>query len=279
MKKIVSVLLFLLILVSCKSFVVTDESYDSSKDIVILYTNMYLENQDQFYLNVLDTKESLLQETPNVTLVDTGNNLSISLMNGAGYNYACLGLNDFSYGLESIYNLTKTSNCKYLLCSASYNGKTKDVFKNTSPYEVVDYDGIKVGYIGVLSPRYVDTVPSYFSENDSVVVNVYNETEEVFYDTVQCSIDKAKEQGANYIVLLSNFDDDSMYSPYTLEELISNLSFVDIVINGNDYSNLGYILYKNKDNKDVTVVSNGPNGTHFGKIVINSSGIINTSLD
>ena len=281
MKRIICILLSLFIITSCRSYVTTNKSFDSSKDIVILYSNIIPEsdNTDNVYSNINNTKEALLKETPNVTLVDTGNNPYIDKMNEVGYDYACFGLYDFSEGLNHLYENTEKAKHKYLLCSASYNGQTKDIFKKTAPYEIVDYDGIKVGYIGVFSPRYVEEKPEFFKEGDNTVVNVYNETEEVFYDTVQCSIDKAKDLGANYIVLLSNFDDKEIYSPYTLEDLIANLSCVDVVINGNTYTIDKQLTLNDKDNKSVLIVTNGPESTRFGKVTISNGTFKNEALD
>lgn len=266
MKKIICILLSLLLLSSCRSYEITDKSFDSSKEIVIIYSNNPSNNVKEF-------KDNELKNTPNVTLINVGDNSNIELMNSIGYDYSCFGLKDFDNGLESLYENTCEARFKYLLCSASYNGQTKDYFKNTAPYEVVDYDGIKVGYVGVLSPRYVESNSENFKENDKVVVNFYNETEEVFYDTVECSIEKAKDKGADYIVLLSNFDDDEKYSPYTLEELISNLSYVDVVINENNYSKTGETYIKDKDGNNVLTVSNT-----LGKIVICNSLISNKTV-
>ena len=269
MKKLISILLVLLVLTSCKSYEVSNKSFDSSKEIVILYCN----NKNA---NLKDIKNNEINNTPNVTFVSTGNITDIDLMNNFGLDYSCFGLKDFDKGLDSLYKNTCQAKYKYLLCSASYNGQIKDYFKKTAPYEIVNYDGIKVAYIGVLSPRYVETNPNYFIEGDNIVVNFYNETEEVFYDTVECSIEKAIDKGADYIVIISNFDDDEKYSPYSLKDLISNLSYVDVVINGNDYSNLKEAVLKNKDNRDVIVVSNG---IHVGKITIKDNSIQNNSLD
>lgn len=272
MKKSICLLLSLLLLSSCKSYETTNKSFDSSKEIVIFYSN----NPSN---SVKDVKENELKNTPNVTLVNVGDNSNIELMNSIGYDYSCFGLKDFDNGLEALYEKTCEANFKYLLCSASYNGQTKDYFKKTAPYEVVDYDGIKIGYVGVLSPRYVETSPNNFKENGNIVVNFYNETEEVFYDTVECSIEKAKDKGVDYIILLSNFDDDEKYSPYTLEELLANLSYVDVVINENDYSEIGETHFKDKDSKDVLIVSNGLNKDISGKIVIKNGYISNHSFD
>lgn len=275
-KKIACILLILLTVTSCRSYEVTNKSYDSSKDIVILYSNKVSDNDFEI---IKSCKESLLKETSNVTLVGIGDYLNIDMMNNAGYDYSCLGPNDFSKGLNALYNSINKANYKYLLCSQSYSGQTKDIFKKTVPYEIVNYDDIKVGYIGVLSPRYLETYPEYFMEDDSVVINFYNETEEVFYDTVQCSIDKAKSKGADYIVLLSNFDDDPAYSPYTLQELIPNLSDVNLVINGNEYTGRNEFTISDINNKNVLIISNGPLSSHFGKVTISNGIFTNESLD
>lgn len=290
MKKILTLLIVILILSSCKSYEVSDKSYDSSKEIVILYTNALnpLDEKREFYSRVSAYKKELLENTPNVTLVDTGNisdtdrysyNLYIDVMNKVGYDYACFGIYDFKNGVKYVYQNTKHADFKYLLCCASYNGLTNDVFKKTAPYEVVDYDGIKIGYLGIISPRFNEEKPEYFLEKERSVVNFYDETEEVFYDTIQCSIDKLKDLGAEYVVAISNFDTQKEFSPYTLKELISNLSGVDVVINANEYSQTEELTISDKEHNNVFTVTNGPIGSHLGKITIVDGSFTNTSLD
>ena len=267
---------------SCKSYEITNSAFDSSKDIVILYSFIVpggSENIDDAYSKIKETKESVLKETPNVTLVEAGNNANVEKMNDAEYNYACFATNVIGDNLESAYENTKNAKYKYLLCSASYNGQTKDVLKKTVPYEVVNYDGIKVGYIGVLSPTYLEKKLSNFTDEEDKSVNYYNETEEVFYDTVQCSIDKAKAKGAEYIVLLSQFDEGYIYSPYSLEDLIANLSNVDIVMNESLSMTNEESYLKDKDSKDVFIISSDSKFSRFGKVTISDGAFTRKAIE
>ena len=291
MKKIIIFLLLIFSLSSCRSYEVTSKNFDSSKEIIILYTNnsSTINNPDDYYLNVENIKNNLLNTTPNVTLIDTGNaidssngkyNSYIDVMNKAGYDYSILGINDFSNGLDYLYQNINRSSFKYIFCNMSYSGQKKDIFKKTVPFEVVDYDGIKVGYIGVENPMFIEKQPNYFMEDDGIVVNFYNETPEVFFDTVQCSISKAKELGAEYIVLISNLD---LKAPnvsdldYSLEDLVGYIKDANIVINSNDDKVLNNTYLKDADNNDVFVVLNGSNNSNFGSVVINN-GTITTDV-
>lgn len=293
MKKILSCFLIILLLTSCKSYEMTNNTYDGNREIVILYTNVLSSSvkSDEFYDIVKDSKIDCLKETPNVTLVDLGNildqnngsyNSSIDSMNSAQYDFAILGENDFSNGLTYLSSGIEKASFKYLMCNVSYNGTKRDIFKKTSPFMVVDYDGIKVGYIGVEDPSFIEKMPNKFLEGDSTVVNFYNETEEVFYDTVQCSIDKAKDLGAEYIVVLSNLKtniNNDENENYYLEDLISSISSVDIVINGNTMNNgAEERMLNDLDNKDVFAVLNGLDGTAIGKVVISNNSITNLAI-
>lgn len=266
MKKIICALLVLLTVTSCRSYEVTNNSYDSSKEIVILYSFVVPErdkNVDSIYSTISNIKKSILKETPNVTLIEAGKGAYIDQMNEIGYNYSCFGINDID-SLESVYENTKKAKFKYLLCSASYSGQEKDYFKNTTPYEVVNYDGIKVGYVGVVSPIDLELQLLLYTDGEDKLVNLYNETEEVFYDTVQCSIDKAKDKGADYIVLISCCAGGQIF----LEGLIANLSDVDIVMNEGYYMINEVSFLKNKDNKNVLIISNDYNYSRCGKVTI-----------
>lgn len=272
MKKFLSLLLVIFIISSCRSYETTSNNFDSSKEIRIIYTTN-INNQNDYYSKVSNVKTELLNTTPNVTLIDTGNNNSyVDVMNEIGYDYSILGINDFSNGLDNLYQNIKQASFKYIFCNMSYNGHKKDIFKKTVPFEVVDYDGIKVGYIGVENPMFIEDKPNYFMENDSSVINFYNETPEVFFDTVQCSISKAKDLGAEYIVLISNLDSkipNINELQYSLDDLVAYIKDVDIVINSNDDETTNNTYLKDADNNDVFVVLNG-NNSNIGSIIINN---------
>ena len=240
MKKIIVFITLCLVLVSCKNFNVTSSSYDKEKEINIIFTSLD---------DATTLKEDYNKVTPNVTVVGCGD-----IVNKKGYDYSAIGKNEFEKGVNSFYDYSKNNGNKFLACNLSYSGKVKDIFKKVDPYVVIDYDGIKIGYIGVTSPNIKNILKEdSFTENDSVVVNFYDEAPEVLYDTIKEAICNVKEQGAKYVVLLCFLGTSSSDSPYSAYDVISNINNVDVVLDGNSNTLIKNEIVKDADNKDVNL--------------------------
>lgn len=264
MKKLLVLLFISFLLVSCKNYNVTSSSYDSNKEIDIIFASNSSEN-------IFSYKDDLLNNTPNVTVVGCGN---ITSCNDA-FDYSAIGEDEFQNGLDSFYSYTKDIDYKYLACNLSYNGQIKDIFKHVSPYVIVDYDGIKVAYIAITSPEIKNTInEKLFMENDNVVVNFYDEEPEVLYDTIQESIDNVKNEGAKYVILLSYLDSDTISAPYSAFSIINNLSNVDVILDGNIWSTpCDKQIIKDKDNKDVIFSWFNKDYNGYGLITIDNEKI------
>lgn len=259
MKKIIVCLLTCLMLVSCKNFNATSSSFDSSKEIDIVFTAID---------DASSIKEEIKEKTPNVTVVGCGDSI-----NKVGYDYSAIGKNEFENGINAFYNFTKHTNNKYLACNLSYNGMIKDIFKNVDPYVVVDYGGVKVAYIGVTSPNIKNNLKEdLLMEDDGIVVNFYDEEKEVLYDTVQEAIDNVKEMGADYVILLSYLGTKENDSPYSSYDFINNLSNVDIVLDGNSNSIVNETI-KDSDGKDVILCAFNLNYKNYGLIKIEKENV------
>lgn len=269
MKKLI--LILLLLLVSCSSNYTSKNTYDKNSDIVVLFTSN-MNKSNLTYDDVIEIKNDYLNKTPNLTLVNLGNfikeDTDFSSLNKTNYDYSCLDLNEFNFGLDRLYENINKCNSRILLGDIAYNGQKRDVFKKTRPYEIVDYDGIKVGYLGLSSPN-ISTLLSedkYF-ENDNSVLNFFNEVEEVFYDTVQSTVNKMKKEGASYVIVFSCFGDDESLSPYNAFDILENTCDIDVFIDGSFNASYNDTLI-NSDGKDTLLVSNGLNDYNIGALTL-----------
>ena len=110
MKKLISLLLALALVLSILPAAVAAPAEKGAEDIVILYTNdvhTYID-KTLSYDNIADMKKSLQAENAEVLLVDAGDHIQgtafgsmdkgetiIELMNAAGYDLATMGNHEF----------------------------------------------------------------------------------------------------------------------------------------------------------------------------------------
>ena len=126
------------------------------------------------YAGVAAYKAEMEQTHNYVALVDCGDAVQggaigtlsggaylVDIMNETGYDFATFGNHEFDYKIPQLTKLTKY---EYLACNFKYLGKgTSDIAYK--PYEIVDYGGTKVAYIGIATPEsFVKSTPAYFQD-------------------------------------------------------------------------------------------------------------------
>ena len=70
-------------------------------------------------------------------------------------------------------------------------------------YVVKDYDGLKVGYVGITTPEsLVKSTPVYFQDEDGNWIYSFcnDDTGEALYEAVQTAVDAARDEGATVVV-------------------------------------------------------------------------------
>ena len=178
------------------------------KDLIILFTSDVHCGIDQGwgYGGLYAVKESLAKNN-HVILVDDGDSIQgepigtmtkgegiIDIMNAVGYELAIPGNHEFDYGMERFLELTGKANFPYLSCNFNKEGET--VF---APYAIKEFDGVKVGFVGVTTPMTLrSSTPKYFmNENNEFIYGfLQDETGEKVYAAVQKAVDDARAEGA-----------------------------------------------------------------------------------
>ena len=172
MKKLVALLLCLIMVLSLGTTALAADG--KSNDIVILHTDdVHCGVSDGMgYAGVAAYKAEMEQTHNYVALVDCGDAVQggaigtlsggaylVDIMNETGYDFATFGNHEFDYKIPQLTKLTKQAKFKYLACNFKYLGKgTSDIAYK--PYEIVDYGGTKVAYIGIATPEsFVKSTP------------------------------------------------------------------------------------------------------------------------
>ncbi len=270
-----------------------NETVKQEKDINILISSNVEGriNDSTYYERLTSYRNKLISQSNYVSLVDTGNftygsylasvnngEEVIGVMNEMEYDFAIFGNGDFSYGVDYLKNLTDKANFSFLGSNLTYLSDDENKLSNLKKYGLVNYGGVKVGYIGLLSPNfmyengprdYMDKDGKYSYEIVGDDVNYY------YHQKVQGVIGELRNKGANYIVALSSLPSEGTSS---VESLIRNTAYIDVLIDGNSEKEEANKLYQNAWGQDIPVISLGKNSSNFGKITLTRGGQLITTL-
>ena len=290
MKKIILVLVTIMLVLSLTGCNVKPEQKD---DIYIFFTSDVHCGVDEnlslagFKAIINETKK----EHEYVRLVDLGDNLQggtlgslsqgkliIELMNDMGYDYATVGNHEFDYGLDVLAQRMSEANFKYLAANVQYTGTKENIFKDTAEYVIDDFDGIKIAFIGVLTPQTRTTsTPKFFMENDEFVYDFYSKDNgQQLYDRVQSIVDEVRKKGADKVVILGHLGSTYEENPYDSISLIAHTSGIDVVLDGHSHSIIIEDRYPNKNGEDVILSSVGTQMQAGGLLILGKDGTIST---
>lgn len=196
----------------------------------------------------------------------------VRIMNHVGYDAIALGNHELDYGIPQMLNITESLNAP-VLCA-----NLKNVQTGTSPYpayHIISYGDVDIAYIGFTTTT-SGTVKSLSDEQGNPL---YSFMREDFYLNAQKFIDKARKDGADYIIALSHLGDsqaDGMHPSST--SLIANTTGLDAVIDGHDHHVIEEQFVNDKDGNPVLLTSSGSNFQYVGKLTIDTNGGVHSTL-
>ena len=267
-------------------------------DIAVLYTNDIhcavdsdSENGIIGYSKLAQLKKDIAKTGTPVLLVDAGDAVMgepigavsegeniIKIMNLSGYDYAIPGNHEFDYGMDRFFKLTEMADFKYLSCNFKEIANDQLVFPG---YDIQEIGGRKIAFVGVSTPETLSSSsPASFMDKDmNYIYGFYQDkTGEALYDQVQKTIDEAKKDGADYVIVIAHLGIESSCSPWMSTELIENTTGIDVVLDGHSHSILEQEMVKNADGKSVILTSTGTKFANIGKLTITADGNLKTEL-
>lgn len=269
-----------------------NETVKQEKDINILISSNVEGriNNSTYYERLTSYRNKLISQSNYVSLVDTGNftygsylasvnngEEVIGVMNEMEYDFAIFGNGDFSYGVDYLKNLTDKANFSFLGSNLTYLKDDENKLSNLKKYGLVNYGGVKVGYIGLLSPNfmYENGPRDYMDTDGKYAYEIVGDDVNYYYRKIQDIIGTLKGKGANYIVALSSLPSEGTSS---VESLIRNTVYIDALIDGNSVKEEANKLYQNAWGQDIPVISLGKNSSNFGKITLTRGGQLIATL-
>ena len=277
-----------------------DPPEPGAKDVIVLYTNDIHCGVDQTDSSIgiaglAKVKKELKNQYNNVVLVDNGDAIQgeligtvskgeymVQLMNYVGFDFAAFGNHEYDYTMPQLKKLVDMANVKYLSCNFRYIGETPDENAvDLDAYTVVDYDGLKVGYVGITTPEsLVKSTPTYFQdENGNWIYTFCNGGNgQELYDAVQTAVDAARADGAQVVVALAHLGIDEQSSPWMSTDVIANTTGIDVMLDGHSHSTIERQEVANKNGETVLLSSTGTKLANVGKLTITPDGTVNTEL-
>lgn len=264
------------------------------KDVVVLFTNDVhcgiAEEEAIGYAGLAAYKKSM--EADNyVILADAGDATQggpialvsngeyiIDIMNYVGYDVACPGNHDFDYGMDRFFELSEKAEFPYV--SANFVDLTKDA-PVLDAYKIFDFNGIKIAFVGICTPLTITTsTPKYFQNDAGEYIYGFCQDNDGtgVYTAVQTAVDAARAEGAKYVIALAHLGDELLSSPWTIGDVITNTSGIDVFIDGHSHSFIDGEIVKNVNDEDVFWVQTGTKFSSFGKLVIGMDGSIDVEL-
>ena len=259
------------------------------QDILILFTSDVHCGvaQGWGYAGLYAAKENLSKDY-NVLLVDDGDAIQgepigtmtrgeaiIDIMNVMGYDVAIPGNHEFDYGVDRFLELAAKANFPYISCNFNKEGEL--VFE---PWLMKEIGGVKIAFVGVTTPDTLrSSTPKYFmDENGNFIYGfMADATGEALYNAVQQSVDAARAEGADYVILIGHLGNETENSPWMYSDVISHCSGIDALLDGHSHDT-DQVVMKDKDGKDVVRSACGTKLAHIGALHITRDGKISSEL-
>lgn len=269
------------------------DSITPTSDIVLLYTNDVHcgVNEGMGYAGVAALKKEYEASGSHVLLIDAGDAVQgapmgtiskgsyiVDIMNSAGYDFAVPGNHEFDYGMDTFKGLVQKAEYTYSSCNFTDLATKEAVLP---PYEIIDFYGVKIALVGVTTPATItSSTPAYFQDSSGNFIYGFNQDDsgEALYTVVQTNVDKARAEGAGYVVLVGHLGISESTSPWMSTEVVANTTGIDAVIDGHSHSTEACIRMKNKNGDWVLISQTGSKLTNVGMLLISKNGNVSTGF-
>jgi len=201
-------------------------------------------------------------------------------MNEVGYDIAIPGNHEFDYGMDQFMSFTKNLTCGYLSCNFRNIQTGKLVL---SPYQVLSYGDVKVGYVGITTPESVTTsTPKYFMDDKGEFIYGFDgdSSGEKLIQSVQNAVDEVRsKEGVDFVIAVGHLGGKITTNPqWGSSFIVQNTKGIDAFIDGHTHEEVPSLVVKNLEGKDVPITQSGTKLKFVGKVTIDTKGNIKTEL-
>ena len=261
------------------------------KDIVIVYTNDVhgaLSN-NLGYAKVAAYKKQLEENGAYALLADGGDFIPddnagafsagldlIDVMNASGYDVVSIGDHELDNGIRQLKRYKDAADFN-MVCSNLVNNNTGESVLDG--YSMFDLGGVKVAFVGVVTPdeKNVASIKNFKADYAGYDV-CGGETADLLIENVQGSIDSAKQEGADYVILISHLGINQASAPYTTQNVVAGLTGVDAVLGSHTHVAGKEIVLQDAEGNTIDFLRTGKGLQNVGTLTIGADGSISTEL-
>ena len=284
--------LYLLIIISffafCNSFNNGEDTINNkpSTPIVVIYENDVHCAVDG-YAKLATIREQQKALTPYVTTVSCGDFIQgdlvgaistgehiIDIMNQVNYDFVTLGNHEFDFGVPRMFELTNKLKAQVVDANFRYIPTNTPVFP---AYKIVTYDNVDIAYIGLTTTSTLSSSPKKFQDENRAFV--YDFSMNTFYETAQNSINQARQEGADYIVVLSHLGEELDGDHPNSYSLIAQTTGIDVVLDAHSHSYLPDTLIYNEAGHPILMSSTGTKFQGVGILTLSPEGTFSTRIE
>jgi len=203
-----------------------------------------------------------------IGIIDSGRTM-IEWMNKVGYHAMVPGNYDFLFGLDNLIDLSKRAEFDFLAANLFYENSNSLIFK---PYEIIEFDDVKVGLIGIVNPDLKNLVLPQNIKNvrlknpvtilENVISDIENKTDILILLT-SAGVPWERERVYNEFIINQ---DDIDFNELNAIELGYYASGIDVVVSGG--ISKGYPEPWYDPNSHIYTFQNYGGGTSFGHFII-----------
>jgi len=282
MKKELLPLLGLVLLTGCATHrVVTPTPADRS--IVVLYDNDVHCNIDGYSL--MAGLRDAVSDTSYVAMVTSGDYLQggtagaishgeyvAAVMRSAHYDAIGLGNHEFDYGTDAMFKLLKTIDAPVVSANLR-DMQDKPVF---APYIIREFGNKKVAFVGAVTPTALYTESySFFDKDDN---QYFHLSEKNLYQRVQEAVDAARNEGANYVIILSHIGNEENDLNICSRDMAAATHGIDVILDAHSHDVVPHEYVNGTDGKPVLITQTGTKFQHVGRLIIMPDGQMITKL-
>lgn len=253
-----------------------------NKPIIIFFENDVHCAIDE-YAKLSALRNQCKEETPYVAIVSAGDfaqgaaigSISegesiIKIMNAVGYDATTIGNHEFDYGIPQLHHLMSELKADVVCCNFS----TIDGCRPYKPYCLKKYGNITVAFVGAATPlTFSSSTPTFFEDENGNCIYSFHADDT--FELIQGAADDARQQGADYVIVLSHLGDDSALDNSV--DMIKATTGIDAVFDGHQHHILN-LKVPNATGDSVILASTGTAFMTFGKLTIDTTGVLSVDI-
>lgn len=256
------------------------------KSVVIVFEND-VHCAIEGYAKLASLKEQQLALPPYVTTVSCGDfvqgevvgSLSkgeniVRIMNEVKYDVVTFGNHEFDFGMPQLFKLRDSLNASVVSTNFCDFRTGEHIFP---PYQILQYGEVDIAFMGFTTTTTPTMVaPHTFLNEDKQIV--YGFSLSTFYENAQRQIDKARSEGADYVVVLSHVGDMDRGEHASSISLITRTTGIDVVLDGHDHRVIPDSLVYNRKGEPVLLASTGIKFQNIGLLTLSTDGKFSSRL-